>query len=146
VIVADANLLAYLVMPGERTDEAEAVLSRDPAWAAPTLWRSELRSVVHKYLLRGDLTVTRALAILEQAAEVIGGREADVDSRTVLELATRSKCSTYDCEYVALTLARVRAGTSGEVCPGHHGGRTVTAHPSHELFRRLRLRRNRRRS
>lgn len=105
MIVADANLIAYLVMPGERTEEAEAVLAKDPTWVAPTLWRSELRSVVHKYVLRGDLTVARAVALLEQADQVLGGREGDVDSRQILELASRSACTTYDCEYVALAIA-----------------------------------------
>jgi predicted nucleic acid-binding protein len=102
VIVADANLLAYLVMPGDRTEEAVAVLTRDPTWVAPTLWRSELRSVVHKYIARGDLTVARAVALLQQVDEVLGGREGDVDTQDVLELASRSNCTTYDCEYVAM--------------------------------------------
>lgn len=102
MIVADANLLAYLVMPGERTDEAVAVLTKDPTWVAPVLWRSELRSVVHKYVTRGDLTIARAVALLDQAHEVLGGREGEVDSQAVLELASRSACTTYDCEYVAL--------------------------------------------
>jgi len=102
MIVADANLLAYLVMPGERTEEAEAVLAKDPTWVAPALWRSELRSVVHKYIMRGNLTIARAVALLGQAADVLGGREAEVDSHDILELAARSKCTTYDCEYVAL--------------------------------------------
>lgn len=102
MIVADANLLAYLVMPGERTAEAEAVLAKDPTWVAPALWRSELRSVVNKYIVRGDLTIARAVSLLGQLDEVIGGREGDVDAEDVLALALRSKCSTYDCEYVAL--------------------------------------------
>jgi predicted nucleic acid-binding protein len=105
MIVADANLIAYLVMPGERTEEAEAVLAKDPTWVAPTLWRSELRSVVHKYVLRGDVTVARAVALLTQADQILGGREGDVDSRQILELASRSACTTYDCEYVALAIA-----------------------------------------
>ena len=102
MIVADANLLAYLVMPGERTAEAEAVLAKDPTWVAPALWRSELRSVVHKYIVRGDLSIARAVSLLGQLDEVIGGREGDVDAHDVLALAFRSNCSTYDCEYVAL--------------------------------------------
>lgn len=102
MIVADANLLAYLIMPGARTEEAEAVLARDPTWAAPPLWRSELRSVVHKYIAQGHLTVPRALALLGEAEAIIGGREGEVESRDVLELASHSRCSTYDCEYVAL--------------------------------------------
>lgn len=105
MIVADTNLLAYLVMPGERTEEAEAVLAKDPTWVAPVLWRSELRSVVHKYIMRGDLTIARAVALLGQADDVLGGREGEVESKDVLELAARSKCTTYDCEYVALANA-----------------------------------------
>ena len=105
MIVADANLLAYLVLPGERTEEAEAVLAKDPTWVAPALWRSELRSVVHKYIMRGDLTVPRAVALLGQVDDVLGGREGDVDSQDVLALASHSNCTTYDCEYVALANA-----------------------------------------
>jgi predicted nucleic acid-binding protein len=102
VIVADSNLLTYLVLPGTHTDEAEAVLARDAAWAVPMLWRSELCSVVHKYIRRGTLTIDQGVAALDRAATVIAGREASVDSRTVLELASDSPCSTYDCEYIAL--------------------------------------------
>lgn len=105
MIVSDANLLAYLVLPGERTAEAEAVLRKDPVWVAPVLWRSEMRSVVHKYVSRGDITVARAVALLAQAEGILEGREGEVNSRDVLELASRSKCSTYDCEYVALAVA-----------------------------------------
>lgn len=102
MIVADANLIAYVLLPGERSEEAEAVLARDPIWVVPILWRSELRSVVHKYVVRGNLTVSRAVFLLGQAEEIIEGRESHVDSRSVLELASRSSCTTYDCEYVAL--------------------------------------------
>lgn len=105
MIVVDTNLLAYLVIPGERTEEAEAVLAKDPTWVAPVLWRSELRSAAHKYVLRGDFTVARAVALLGLADGVLGGREGDVDSREVLHLAFRSNCSTYDCESVALANA-----------------------------------------
>jgi predicted nucleic acid-binding protein len=105
MIVADANLLAYLVMPGEHTRLAEAVLLRDSTWAAPPLWRSELRSVVHRYTAGGKLTIAEAVAALESAEMVIAGQEGQAELRAVLELASRSGCSTYDCEYVALAEA-----------------------------------------
>ncbi|MEJ7758868.1 MAG: type II toxin-antitoxin system VapC family toxin [Gemmatimonadaceae bacterium] len=105
MIVADANLIAYLILPGERTEQAEAILLEDAVWVVPLLCVSELRSVLNRYIRSGDLTLKQAAAAMERAAGLIGGREAPVDSREVLELAQRSGCSTYDCEYVALANA-----------------------------------------
>lgn len=105
MIVADANLIAYLILPGERTEQAEAVLLADPIWVVPLLCASELRSVLNKQVRAGNLTLNQAVAAMRRAAMLIGDREAPVDSRDVLELAQRSGCSTYDCEYVALAIA-----------------------------------------
>jgi predicted nucleic acid-binding protein len=105
MIVADANLIAYLVLPGERTEQAEAVLLKDPVWVVPVLWASELRSVVSHYVRNRDLTVAQGSAAMDRAAALVDGREAPVDSREVLGLAHRSGCSSYDCEYVALAVS-----------------------------------------
>jgi len=102
MIVADANLIAYLILPGERTQQAEAVLLKDSLWVVPLLCSSELRSVVSRYVRDGTLTLAQGAAAMERALGLIAGREAPVDSRSVLDLAQRSGCSTYDCEYVAL--------------------------------------------
>ncbi len=105
MIVADANLIAYLILPGERTEQAEAIMLEDPVWVVPLLFASELRSVLNRYVRSGDLTLRQAVAAMERAIGLIGGREAPVDSREVLELAQWSGCSTYHCEYVALANA-----------------------------------------
>ena len=55
MIVVDTNILAYLLLPGKRSAAARSLLKRDPEWAAPMLWRSELRQVLTTYLQRGDL-------------------------------------------------------------------------------------------
>jgi predicted nucleic acid-binding protein len=43
-----------------------------------------------------------ALAALDGAEHQMDGNERLVDSRDVLRLAAQSRCSAYDCEYVAL--------------------------------------------
>jgi predicted nucleic acid-binding protein len=105
VIVADANVLVYLVVQGSRTDAVREVVGRDDAWAAPQFWRSEVLSALSGYVRRGDLDVAGAAERFAVAEAAVGGREFDTEPAEVLELAARSGCSTYDCEYVAVALA-----------------------------------------
>lgn len=102
MIVVDSNVLAYLYLPGPFTTAAEGLLERTPDWAAPLLWRSELRNILTGYLRRATLTFEQAHAIQSEAEGLLGGAEYEVNSRSVLELARDSECSAYDCEFVAL--------------------------------------------
>ena len=43
MIVVDTNVIGYLYLSSERSGQAERVLLREAEWAAPILWRSELR-------------------------------------------------------------------------------------------------------
>jgi predicted nucleic acid-binding protein len=105
VIVVDSNVLAYLYLPCEHTSAAEALLERDPDWAAPMLWRSELRNVLLGYIRREQLTLAQATAIQAEAEDLMRGAEYEVDSRRVLEFAEKTDCSAYDCEFVSLAMA-----------------------------------------
>ncbi len=100
MIVVDSNVIAYLLLPGEWTEAAEALLENHPLWAAPPLWRSEFRNILAGYLRRGTLAQEQALALQCAAEELL--TEIPVDSRAVLELVRQSACSAYDCEFVAL--------------------------------------------
>jgi predicted nucleic acid-binding protein len=102
VIVVDTNLLVYLYVEGQRTREAEAVLSRDPTWSAPLLWRSEFRNTLAQLVRRRSLALDDALQIAHEAERTMTGREYSVVSADVLQLSARSGCSAYDCEFVAL--------------------------------------------
>jgi predicted nucleic acid-binding protein len=104
VIVVDTNVLAYLYLPGEYTAQAEALLERDPQWAAPVLWRSEFRNILAGYIRRSTLTFEQARDIQAEAENLLSGAEHDVDSQRVLELVRDSDCSAYDCEFVALAM------------------------------------------
>ena len=104
MIVADTNLLIYLYVQGQRTQESEAVLQQDAVWAAPLLWRSEFRNVLIGLVRTDALQLEEALAIIDEAERWLSGHEYSVVSRQVLELASRSGCSAYDCEFVALAL------------------------------------------
>lgn len=102
MIVVDTNILAYLYLPTEHTHKVEDLLSKDPDWIAPTLWRSELRNVLALYLRKNILTFEQALAIQGEAEALLQDNEYFVNSHDVLQLVQKSECSAYDCEFVAL--------------------------------------------
>lgn len=102
MIVVDTNVLAYLLIPGKYTESAERLLVADPDWAAPRLWRSELRNVLATYVRNRLMEVADATALHQRAAALIGTEEYDVGTMDVLRLSKSSGCSAYDCEFIAL--------------------------------------------
>jgi predicted nucleic acid-binding protein len=102
VIVVDTNVLVYLWLRESFADSATRLLAADPEWIAPLLWRSEFRNVVVGALRRRTISSQAALAAIEGAERQMDANERMVDSRAVLRLAMASRCSAYDCEYVAL--------------------------------------------
>ncbi len=104
MIVADTNLIVYLYVKGQRTNQVEAVLQQDPAWAAPLLWRSEFRSTLMGLVKRKELGLDDVLEIVSEAEQWMMGREYTVVSNKVLQLAGQSGCSAYDCEFVSLAM------------------------------------------
>lgn len=104
MIVVDSNIIAYLYLPGDHTEAAEALLEQDDDWAAPLLWRSEFRNILAGYMRRKMLSFAAARDLQLEAESLMAGAEHEVDSRLVLELVRDSDCSAYDCEFVVLAM------------------------------------------
>jgi len=104
VIVVDTNVVAYLLLPGPHTALADDLLIEQPEWAAPPLWRSEWRNVLSGYLRRGVLDLNQALTLQQKAELLVIRHEEPVRSQDVLQLVASSRCSAYDCEFVAAAL------------------------------------------
>jgi predicted nucleic acid-binding protein len=102
VIVVDTNVLGYLFLSSKRSGQAERALLRDPSWAAPPIWRSEMRNVLALYVRKRLLPLEAALQVMREAESLMHFGEYGVGSASVLRLAAASGCSAYDCEFVAL--------------------------------------------
>jgi len=50
MIVADTNIITYLLLPTTYTSSVDSLYKIDPDWAAPLLWKSEFRNVLALYL------------------------------------------------------------------------------------------------
>jgi predicted nucleic acid-binding protein len=102
LIVVDTNLLIYFYIQGEHSDLAEKAFLKDPEWIAPVLWRSEFLSVLAVGIKKGILKFEVAAEIMGEAERLMESREYSVSPIAILRLCSRSRCSSYDCEYVSL--------------------------------------------
>lgn len=105
MIVIDTHVIAGLYVPGPDTGPIRDLFDADPEWAAPKLWRSEMRNVLTRYCRFGEMSLEQAVTIATEAESVLAGQEYEIQSGAVLKLAFDSGCTAYDCEFVALALA-----------------------------------------
>jgi predicted nucleic acid-binding protein len=104
VIVADTNLIAYLLLDSAQTVLAETVLEKDGDWRVPPLWRHEFRNILATYVRADRLALPAALRHMANAEALVMTDESSelADTAEILRLAKNSGCSGYDCEFVAL--------------------------------------------
>jgi predicted nucleic acid-binding protein len=102
MIVVDANLIGNLLIKSKDSPLAIQAFEKDPDWYAPLLWQSEVRSIVTNYFRHNLLTLERGYQIMDEAHRLMIEHERFISSNLVLELVGTSKCTSYDCEYVAL--------------------------------------------
>lgn len=102
MIVADANIVAYLFIEGDQTALAQAVLHSDPEWRLPPLWRHEVLNVFATFVRSGGASLEEAQPKWDEAVLRFSDFEKDVDPLQALALAVRHGISAYDAQYVAL--------------------------------------------
>jgi predicted nucleic acid-binding protein len=102
MIVVDTNILIALHMTSEATGQVLEILQKDPYWCSPPLWQSEFRNILAGYIRRNRITLEQAKQIMKSALITMAGGEVPVSPWRVLELASASTCTAFDCEFVAL--------------------------------------------
>ncbi len=102
MIVADTNIISYLLLPTDYSARASLLYQADPEWAAPELWRSEFRNVLSLYMRQKIISLTEAMTLQDEAEALMADWEFTLPSAAVLSLVASSSCSAYDCEFVAL--------------------------------------------
>ncbi len=53
MICVDVNVIAYLLIAGDKTELAQQAWAKDPQWRLPSLWRHELLNVLAAYVRSG---------------------------------------------------------------------------------------------
>ena len=102
MIVADSNLIAYLLIPGDKSAIADEVFLKDPDWAVPLICRSEIRNILSLYMRHEKMSLHQAQATMEKAERLWREHEYSVPSNDVLELTHKHNVTAYDGEFVVL--------------------------------------------
>jgi predicted nucleic acid-binding protein len=102
MIVADSNLIAYLLIPGDKSAMADEVFLKDPDWAVPLICRSEIRNILTLYMRHEKMSLNQAQATMEKAERLWREHEYSVPSNDVLELTHKHNVTAYDGEFVVL--------------------------------------------
>lgn len=102
MIVVDANIIAYLFIKGERTEQARQLYAQEPDWTAPLLWQHEFLNVLATMVKQSNCTVPDALNLWQQAQTLMLDQERAIALSDALILATTHGISAYDAQYVTL--------------------------------------------
>ena len=101
MLLVDANVVAYLLVDGERTAQARALWAIDRDWQAPRLLFYELASVFAQLLKHRAISAETAITGLESVPGLVSLRDQDPPAARVLELAGKLAVSAYDATYLA---------------------------------------------
>src|SRR2546423_3397855 len=102
MIVADANLVAYFVIPGASTQQAERVRSKDRVWIVPAMLPHELLNVMATYVNRRLLDGDEAVRAYRRGMALVKVSNAPHDPIAILNLAIAGGCASCDVEDVWL--------------------------------------------
>ena len=102
MIVADSNLIAYLLIPGDYSSLADEIFRKDPEWAVPLICRSEIRNILTLYMRHQKMALAQAQSTMERAESLWRNREYAVPSDDVLALTSGHAITAYDGEFIVL--------------------------------------------
>jgi predicted nucleic acid-binding protein len=102
MLLVDTNVVAYLLIEGDRTEAAQELRTRDPDWRSEAFLLVEFTNVLASSIARKRMTLLLAEDFLEKAAALFDGKLARIPHASVLAMATRHRVSTYDARFLAL--------------------------------------------
>jgi predicted nucleic acid-binding protein len=101
VVLVDTNILAYLMIEGDRTSAAQALHARDPDWRSETFILVEFTNVLTTYVRTKALTHKQGSELLAEA-QAIFPTLTSVQHAQAFETATEFGISAYDGRFIAI--------------------------------------------
>lgn len=122
MIVVDTNVIAYLLIEGDRTADAQALRRADPDWRSEPFLLVEFSNLLATQVRAKALSAAQAKSLLESAAQQVAAW-VEVPHAEALAVALDRQVSAYDARFVACARrlsaplvtedSRLRAATPG---------------------------------
>jgi len=104
MIVVDSNVLAYLLIEGEKTPLARALFERDPVWHSASFAPLELTNILATSIRATRLEDASANQALAKALALMENNLHELPHAPVLALANRLRISAYDAFYLGVSI------------------------------------------
>jgi predicted nucleic acid-binding protein len=103
VVLVDTNVLAYLMLEGDRTSAAQELFERDADWRSEAFIMVEFSNVLTTYVRTKVLSRDQGSKLLAGAEKLVPVLTSVRNARA-LEVATQFGISAYDARFVALAI------------------------------------------
>ena len=101
MLVVDTNVVAYLLVEGEKTAQARGLWATDPDWRAPRLLSYELANVFCQLIRQQAISFEEGVAGLDIGLGLVRAVDRNPAHARVLEIASSLTISAYDACYLA---------------------------------------------
>ena len=101
MVLVDTNILAYLMIEGDRTAAARQLFERDGDWCSEAFVMVEFSNVIATYVRTGALTRAQGAKLLAEAQVHLPTLHSVVNTQA-LETAMQFGISAYDGRFISL--------------------------------------------
>ena len=99
MIVIDTNILAYLLIEGDRTSDAQGLYARDAEWKSEAFILIEFSNILATYLRADALSRAQAHVLLSEAEKRMRGL-VSLPHERALRIAEQFAVSAYDARFL----------------------------------------------
>ena len=100
MVIVDTNILAYLLIAGDHTKEAQALFAQDREWKSEAFVLVEFSNILATYRRMGELSSTQTEHLLNEA-ETRMHSLVNLPHIAALRTAEQFKVSAYDARFLA---------------------------------------------
>ncbi len=104
MIVVDTNVIAYLMIKGEFTNDANKVFKKNSDWIAPSLWKHEFLNVLTTLVNTKRAKLNNVISYFKITNKLFPKLGKEPNYEHVITISANYKISAYDAQFVSLAM------------------------------------------